>query len=76
MTGSECCALRTAGIENPVLAAAGHFLQEEAGEQLGAVIAEFIRARPRSIAVTARYLDHLSNRDAIDALEGVELPVL
>ena len=29
-----------------------------------------------SIAVTARYLDHLTNRDAIDALEGVELPAL
>jgi site-specific recombinase XerD len=29
-----------------------------------------------SIAVTARYLDHLSNAQAIDALEGVELPEL
>jgi haloalkane dehalogenase len=36
-----------AGIEHPVLAGAGHFLQEDAGEQLGAVIAEFIRAHPR-----------------------------
>jgi haloalkane dehalogenase len=36
-----------AGLDHPVLAGAGHFLQEDAGEQLGAVIAEFIRAHPR-----------------------------
>ena len=29
-----------------------------------------------SIAITARYLDHLSNAQAIDALENVELPEL
>jgi integrase len=30
----------------------------------------------RSIAVTSRYLDHLSNAAAIEALEAVELPAL
>lgn len=35
-----------AGIEHPVLAGAGHFLQEDAGEQLGEVIAAFLRAHP------------------------------
>ncbi|MGH3190881.1 MAG: haloalkane dehalogenase [Streptosporangiaceae bacterium] len=35
-----------AGIEHPVLTGAGHFLQEDAGERLGAVIAEFVRASP------------------------------
>ena len=29
-----------------MIAGAGHFLQEDAGERLGAVIAEFIRAHP------------------------------
>ena len=29
-----------------------------------------------SIAVTSRYLDHLSNAAAIEALEAVELPAL
>ena len=29
-----------------------------------------------SIAVTARYLDHLTNDQAVSALEGVELPDL
>ena len=29
-----------------------------------------------SIAVTSRYLDHLSNAEAIEALEAVELPAL
>jgi haloalkane dehalogenase len=33
-----------AGIEHPVISGAGHFLQEDAGERLGAVIAAFIRA--------------------------------
>jgi haloalkane dehalogenase len=37
-----------AGIEHPVLTGAGHFLQEDAGERLGAVIAEFVRAHPAS----------------------------
>jgi integrase len=29
-----------------------------------------------SIAVTSRYLDHLTNHQAVTALEGVELPAL
>jgi haloalkane dehalogenase len=33
-----------AGRQHPVLQGAGHFLQEDAGEELGAVIAAFIRA--------------------------------
>jgi haloalkane dehalogenase len=35
-----------AGLEHPVLRGAGHFVQEDAGERLGAVIAEFVRAHP------------------------------
>ncbi len=35
-----------AGLEHPVIAGAGHFLQEDAGQRLGAVIADFIRASP------------------------------
>jgi haloalkane dehalogenase len=35
-----------AGLEHPVIAGAGHFLQEDAGEQLGAVIAGFVRSHP------------------------------
>jgi haloalkane dehalogenase len=35
-----------AGLDHPVLEGAGHFLQEDAGERLGAVIADFIRAHP------------------------------
>jgi haloalkane dehalogenase len=35
-----------AGLDHPVLKGAGHFLQEDAGEQLGQVIADFIRASP------------------------------
>jgi pimeloyl-ACP methyl ester carboxylesterase len=35
-----------AGIEHPVIDGAGHFLQEDAGERLGTVIADFIRAHP------------------------------
>jgi len=35
-----------AGLEHPVIEGAGHFLQEDAGQRLGAVIAEFIRAHP------------------------------
>jgi haloalkane dehalogenase len=35
-----------AGIDHPVLAGAGHFLQEDAGERLGTVIADFIRTHP------------------------------
>ncbi|MEO7423275.1 MAG: haloalkane dehalogenase [Ornithinibacter sp.] len=33
----------TRGLEHPVLAGAGHFLQEDAGAELGAVIAAFVR---------------------------------
>ena len=35
-----------AGIEHPVIEGAGHFLQEDAGERLGALIAGFVRSRP------------------------------
>ena len=35
-----------AGLDHPVLEGAGHFLQEDAGERLGAVIARFVRAHP------------------------------
>ncbi len=35
-----------AGIEHPVISGAGHFLQEDAGELLGAVIADFVRGHP------------------------------
>jgi haloalkane dehalogenase len=35
-----------AGIEHPVIERAGHFLQEDAGQRLGTVIAEFVRAHP------------------------------
>lgn len=35
-----------AGIDHPVLAGAGHFLQEDAGEQLGRVIADFVHSNP------------------------------
>lgn len=33
-----------AGLDHPVIKGAGHFLQEDAGEQLGNVIAEFVRS--------------------------------
>jgi haloalkane dehalogenase len=33
-----------AGIDHPVITGAGHFLQEDAGEQLGTIIAEFIHS--------------------------------
>src|ERR1700730_9738346 len=32
-----------AGRQHPVLAGAGHFLQEDAGEELGAIISAFVR---------------------------------
>ena len=35
-----------AGVEHPVIADAGHFLQEDAGAELGAAIAGFIRDTP------------------------------
>jgi haloalkane dehalogenase len=34
-----------AGREHPVITGAGHFLQEDAGPRLGAVIADFVRER-------------------------------
>jgi haloalkane dehalogenase len=34
------------GLEHPVIEGAGHFLQEDAGERLGEVIAGFVRAHP------------------------------
>lgn len=33
-----------AGLDHPVIAGAGHFLQEDAGEALGAAIVDFVRA--------------------------------
>jgi len=35
-----------ADLEHPVIEGAGHFLQEDAGERLGDVIADFVRAHP------------------------------
>jgi haloalkane dehalogenase len=35
-----------AGVDHPVLVGAGHFLQEDAGERLGAVIADFVHSHP------------------------------
>ena len=35
-----------AGIDAPVITGAGHFLQEDAGEQLGTIIADFIHTYP------------------------------
>jgi haloalkane dehalogenase len=35
-----------AGLEHPVIAGAGHFLQEDDGVRLGEAIATFIRAHP------------------------------
>jgi haloalkane dehalogenase len=35
-----------AGTGHPVITGAGHFLQEDAGERLGAIIADFIRSHP------------------------------
>jgi len=35
-----------AGLEHPVITGAGHFLQEDAGQRLGEVIAAFLRAHP------------------------------
>jgi haloalkane dehalogenase len=51
ITGSMAPVLKrtvpgAAGIDHPVITGAGHFLQEDAGERLGTVIADFIRAHP------------------------------
>ena len=35
-----------AALQHPVIGGAGHFLQEDAGGQLGAVIADFVRSHP------------------------------
>ena len=35
-----------AGTDHPVITGAGHFLQEDAGERLGTIIADFIRSHP------------------------------
>jgi haloalkane dehalogenase len=35
-----------AGIEHPVVEGAGHFLQEDAGERLGEIVAAFVRTTP------------------------------
>ncbi len=37
-----------AGLDHPVLSGAGHFLQEDAGERLGEIIAGFVAAHPAS----------------------------
>src|SRR5690348_7423882 len=42
----KCVIPGAAGLEHPVIAGAGHFLQEDAGERLGTVIADLIRAHP------------------------------
>jgi haloalkane dehalogenase len=51
ITGSMAPVLKhavpgAAGIDHPVITGAGHFLQEDAGEQLGTVIADFINSQP------------------------------
>ena len=51
ITGSMAPVLKrtipgAAGIDHPVITGAGHFLQEDAGERLGTVIADFVRAHP------------------------------
>ncbi|HEV2450667.1 MAG TPA: haloalkane dehalogenase [Streptosporangiaceae bacterium] len=51
ITGGMAPILKTvipgaAGIDHPVIEGAGHFLQEDAGERLGAAIAGFIRDHP------------------------------
>jgi haloalkane dehalogenase len=51
ITGSMAAVLKNtvpgaAGLEHPVIEGAGHFLQEDAGERLGTVIADFVRAHP------------------------------
>ena len=48
ITGAMAPVLRStsrarAGLEHPVIADAGHFLQEDAGAELGRVVAAFVR---------------------------------
>src|SRR5215469_45894 len=52
ITGAMAPILKTAvpgaaGLDHPVIEGAGHFLQEDAGDRLGTVIADFIRQTPR-----------------------------
>ena len=35
----------TAGLDHPVIEGGGHFLQEDAGDRLGRVVADFVRAQ-------------------------------
>jgi haloalkane dehalogenase len=49
ITGAMAPVLRklipgTAGLEHPLIEGAGHFLQEDAGERLGRVVADFVRS--------------------------------
>jgi haloalkane dehalogenase len=51
ITGAMAPVLRravpgAAGMEHPVIEGAGHFLQEDAGGQFGAIIASFVRSWP------------------------------
>jgi haloalkane dehalogenase len=51
ITGAMAPVLRrtvpgAAGVEHPVIAGAGHFLQEDAGQRLGEVIVDFVRRHP------------------------------
>jgi haloalkane dehalogenase len=39
----------TAGLEHPVIEGAGHFLQEDAGERLGQVVAAFVARDRQSV---------------------------
>ena len=51
ITGSMAAVLKraipgAACRDQPVIAGAGHFLQEDAGEELGAIIADFVKTAP------------------------------
>jgi haloalkane dehalogenase len=53
ITGGMAPILRRAvpgarGLDHPVIEGAGHFLQEDAGERLGQVVADFVRSSPRA----------------------------
>jgi haloalkane dehalogenase len=43
-----------AGLEHPTITRAGHFLQEDAGEELGRVVAGFVRGRLTAPSPPAR----------------------